>query len=292
MGSEAANRDTICVIVPFRGEPATVDRLLGDLRAIDRGPRDELIVVDNSPRPVISAQPDVTVLRAGELASSYYARNVGARAANADWLLFTDADCRPAPDLLTAYRSALRGELAAVVGGDVVPAAQQSSLVARWHRSRQHLRAFTQATIGPYASAGTANLLVRKELWLELDGFCEVTSGADFEFCWRAGRAGSILAYAPAARVEHLHPEDLATVLRNARRYGAGQHWANTRFPGARPAPPIVAQLARAVAGTLAWLLILRFERAAFKAIDGIALAGYAWGYRFDSNRPTARSPE
>ena len=277
--------DPIAVIVPFSGERAEAERLLAGLRAIDRGSRDELIVVDNSPRPVIAAQPDVTIVRAGEIASSYYARNAGARAAAADWLVFTDADCRPAPSLLGAYRAALGDPGTTFLAGEVEPAAAQSSVIARWHRSRGHLGATAQLELGPYPSAATANLLISRALWLELDGFREVVSGADFEFCWRAGRAGWTLSYTPEARVEHTHPEKLAAVFKNARRYGAGQRWANTRFPGARPAPAIVRQIARAIAGTLLWTLSLRFERAAFKAIDGVALAGYAWGYRFGSNQ-------
>ncbi len=285
MPSDRASRNEIAVIVPFSGERAEADRLLADLRAIDRGPRDELIVVDNSPQPVIASQPDVTIVRADEIASSYHARNAGARATGADWLVFTDADCRPAPGLLGAYRDALGDSQTRFIAGEVKPAAKQSSLIARWHRSRGHLSATSQLELGPYPSAGTANLLVSRALWLELDGFSEVVSGADFEFCWRAGRAGWTLSYTPTARVEHIHPEKLAEVLRNARRYGAGQRWANTRFPGARPAPAIVRQISRAIAGTLVWAVSLRFERAAFKAIDGVALAGYAWGYHFGSNQ-------
>jgi len=50
----------------------------------------------------------VRVLAAPSPRSSYHARNVGARAARGEWLVFLDADVAPAPELLDAYFATLR----------------------------------------------------------------------------------------------------------------------------------------------------------------------------------------
>ena len=50
-------------------------------------------------------------------------------------------------------------------------------------------------------------------------------------------------------------------------------------MPPARP-------LGRAVGGALVWTLALRFERAAFKLVDGVVAAALWWGHAFGDNRP------
>jgi GT2 family glycosyltransferase len=128
-------------------------------------------------------------------------------------------------------------------------------------------------------------MLVRRAAWAELGGFAEVVSGADFEFSWRAGAAGWAVEQRPEARVLHRHPETLAELRAKARRYGAGQRWANQRFPGANPPPSLVRVFGRSAAGALAFGLSGRFERARFKAIDAVVEFEYRRGYRGGDNR-------
>jgi len=124
-----------------------------------------------------------------------------------------------------------------IVAGEVDGAPGQPALTARHTRSRNHLG--VEANLldhGPHPAAGTANLMLRRDLWRRLDGFAEVRSGADLELCWRAQDAGRGFVLHREARVEHLYPERLGPTLRKARRYGAGQAWLEPPLCGERAA--------------------------------------------------------
>lgn len=281
-------RPAVSVVMPFRGTGADARRAVAALGGLDRRPDDQLLLVDNCPTPLALAPPGaIEVVRAPRLASSYYARNVGAAEAKSDWLLFLDADTRPPPSLLDDFFSVELPERCGIVAGEVDGAPEQHALTARHARSRRHLGvAANLLRHGPYEAAGTANLLVRRRAWEELAGFFEVRSGADLEFCWRAHEAGWGFVLNPRARVEHLHAESLGAVARKAAVYGAGQRWSERRYPGTGPRPAVVRQLARALTGAMIWTLALRFERAAFKALDGIWATAFAAGYYLGDNDP------
>jgi GT2 family glycosyltransferase len=278
-------RPAVSVIVPFAGTAEEAHGTLDALRRLELRAADELLVVDNSPRAVVPQRTGAEVVRASQLASSYHARNVGAARATNDWLLFLDADTLPPPSLLNDYFSTSPPAGCGIVAGEVEGARDQVALTARHARSRQHLG--VEANLlghGPYPAGGTANLLVRRQAWEELDGFCEIRSGADLEFCWRAQEAGWTFALNRGARTEHLHAERLVPTLRKAARYGAGQAWSNRRYPGSGRRPALLRELSRAFAGVVVWSLTARFERAAFKALDGAWAAAYACGYHFGGN--------
>ena len=280
-------RPAVSVIVPFKGSPGEAAALVATLRGLELGPDDELLVVDNCPRPTVAGVPGVDVVRADRLASSYYARNAGAGRAANDWLLFLDSDVVPPATLLDDFFSEPIPERCGIVAGEVDGAPGQQALTARHARSRNHLG--VEANLlhhGPHPAAGTANLMVRRDLWRRLDGFAEVRSGADLELCWRAQDAGWGFVLNRAARVQHLHAEGLGPTLRKARRYGAGQAWSNRRYPGSAPPPPVLRQVARAFAGIVVWTVSLRFERAAFKALDGASALAFAHGYHLGDNQP------
>jgi GT2 family glycosyltransferase len=281
-------RPPVSVIVPFAGTEEDARRLLEALAHLKRREGDELLVVDNSPDAAVTADGrGVEVVRADRLASSYHARNVGAARAANGWLLFLDSDTIPPPSLLDDYFSDPPPAGCGIVAGEVEGATGQAALTARHARSRRHLG--VEANLlrhGPRPAGGTANLMMRRRTWEELGGFHEVRSGADLEFCWRAQEAGWGFVLNPDARVEHLNAETLALTLRKAVRYGAGQAWSNRIRPGSAPHPPVVRQVARALAGAVIWPLALRFERAAFKALDGLWAIAYAYGYYRVDNAP------
>lgn len=281
-------RPAISVVVPFAGTAADAERVVAGLMALETGPGDELIVVDNSPAPVVEVPPPLRVLRAGRIASSYYARNTGAAEAAADWVLFVDSDCLPPSTLLDDLMQDPVDQRCGIVAGEVIAAEGQGALTARYEAARGHLGVEQHLHMGPSPAGITANLLVRRATWTELDGFREVRSGADVEFCYRAHDAGWILQYRPGARVEHLHTESLRSMLRKARRYGPGQAWVNERYPGAAPKPEIVRQLVRGAGGALVWTVRLQFTRAVYKVLDALWAVAYGVGYRFGSNEPTA----
>ena len=138
------------------------------------------------------------MVHAPEQPSSYYARNAGAAVASGEWLLFIDADCVPAPDLLDRYFAEPIGERCGAVAGGIVGVADQDSLLARYARDRN----FLDQAEGMHGSAGvaaaTGNLLVRRRTFDELGGFADgIRSAGDVDFCWRMRDAGWTLEQRP-----------------------------------------------------------------------------------------------
>jgi hypothetical protein len=289
----ATVRPPVSVIVPFLGSASEAHDVAAALGRLETRAGDELIVANNGAAvgtevPAELVEAGLLVVAAGALRSSYYARNVAAATAANEWLLFLDADCRPSATLLDDYFAEPLGERCGIGAGEIVAAPEQSSLPARHARARGHLGVADHLDKGPHPAGPTANLLVRRAVWEELGGFCEVRSGADLEFCWRAAERGWELAYRPGAEVEHLHAETLRAMLRKGRRYGPGQLWAHRRFPSFHSPPDVLYHLVRAIVGVPLWILTGRLERGAFKAIDLLWHIAYAWGYWTDDNRAPA----
>ena len=279
-------RPPVSVIVPFAGARRDADPILAGLAGLAVGERDERIVADNSAAGVVAADGGIAVVRAPRIASSYYARNTGAAAAENEWLLFVDSDTVPPPTLLDDYFREPPSERTGLIAGEIEGDPAQDSRIARYHRSRGHLGAERPLETGPTPAAGTANLLIRRSVWAELGGFEEVVSGADFEFAWRAGSSGWGVEYRPRARVLHRHPDDIAAMRAKAWRYGAGQRWLERSHPGVPRRPRLGRELARSAAGLVVWGVTARFERAAFKGLDAIWIAAYWRGWHFGSNEP------
>ena len=281
------SRPGVSVVVPFRGDEADAVSLRRALTRLDLGEEDELIVADNSDESV--AGPPLTgpfrtararVVRATAERSSYHARNVGARRARGEWLLFLDADCVPAPDLLHAYFREAIPERCAILAGEISGDASQGGLLPRYARSRNYLSQ-TEGLHGKAGSAAaTANLLVRREAFEAVGGFAEgIRSGGDVDLCWRLLAAGWSLRYRPEAGVAHRHRETLRGFLDQVARYAAGARWLDRRHPGSSPRWPLIPGLVGAASDIAANLARGRFEEATFRAIDGVGLVAHNIGY-------------
>jgi glycosyltransferase involved in cell wall biosynthesis len=273
------------VIVPFLGSPTEAEAAIEGLRSLSLGEGDEVLLVDNGSSAPLDAGA-VRVVHASEIRSSYHARNAGVMASRNPWVLFIDSDCRPSPSLIDDYFADELPDRCGIVAGEVDGDPSQRGIAARHAIDKSHLSSAAYRTIAPRPVAATVNMLVARATWDDLGGFCEVRSGADFEFCLRAGSRGWKLVYQPRARVVHLHPERLRETLAKARRYGAGQRWLEQRVPGSGVRPRLGRRLAGALAGTVGFAVTGRFERARFKAIDGLWHTSYAWGYRTGDNSP------
>ncbi len=286
-------RPAVSVIVPFAGERSEGVRALAALGRLRLRDADELIVADNSSTGCLSDLPSsaATVIAAPAERSSYYARNVAAEAASAEWLLFLDADVRPPASLLDDYLSDPPAPGVGILAGGVVAAPEQTSVVARYARSRGHLDERFHIEGKPLPAGITANLLVRRQAWESVGGFQEgIRSGGDVELCWRVQEAGWSLQYRPGARVEHLHPDRLAPLLRKTSRHAAGRLWVRRRYPEAYESPRLARALVRATGGALVWSLRGEPERAVFKLIDGAWACADSYGYRLGDNRAPALS--
>lgn len=280
--------------MPFLGSAPEAERALEALSALRLADRDEIVIADNTEQGVIAAAGrrsgmPLTVVPAPAERSAYYARNVAAERARNDWLLFVDADCRPAATLADDHLAPPPGDRVGAQAGPIIPAAGQDSVLARWAASREVLSQERSLTLPAGPAAATANLLVRRAAWAEIGGFLEGPSlGTEFEFCWRLRDAGWEITFRAGAAVEHLHRKTLRAVVRQFSMYAAGDAWLNRRRPGAVPRPRTARALARAAVGIPAFALSGQFDRARMKAIDAIVAIAQGIGYQRGNAAPRA----
>jgi len=285
----AAPRPPVDVVVPFAGDAAALAAALGRLAALDRGPRDTVLVADNRPpaaSAVPSPPPGVRVLPAGARRGSYFARNTGAAAGTNPWIVFLDADVEPAADLLDRLFDPPPGERCAVLGGRVTdaapgpgagPAVRFAHAVALMSQDRTLERP-------AFAYVQTACCAVRRSAFAAVGGFRgELRSGGDADLCFRLRDAGWTLETRPAAAVVHRSRTTTRALLRQRVRVGAGARWLEEHHPGFAPRRPLARALAgdaRQAARGLAVALRGDREAGLLRALQGAADAAFVIGWR------------
>ncbi len=217
----------LSVIVPVYRAGAGLQILLAALAAQTlHADRFEVILVDNDPdgpAPVsaLSALPFAVQILPCRIPGSYAARNAGAAVARGQYLVFTDADCRPAPDWLSAMSLALQDHEGQILAGDVqLDAGPDPSDWAIFDT----VRGIPQAAFVRRGYGATANLALSRALFGRLGGFDpQRLSGGDAEFCRRAGRQGGAICFVAGAVVHHPARDSLEALRIKARRIKGGQ---------------------------------------------------------------------
>jgi GT2 family glycosyltransferase len=255
-------RPPVDVVVPFAGSEDELWSLVARASKLVLGPQDTIVVVDNGGRrnrgapggprgasvapggprePPPPGGPRVRVLEASERRSSYHARNRGAAAGQAPWLLFLDADVDWPPNLIDAYFDSEPGERVAVLAGGITDAPTANSsraTAAERYAAESHPMAQIN-TLGeprhpPYAQ--TANCLVRRAAFESVGAFADgIRSGGDADLCFRLQADGWTVEPREAAGVVHRNRRALIALLAQKARHGAGAAWLAERYPGAFP---------------------------------------------------------
>jgi GT2 family glycosyltransferase len=191
----------VSVIIPARNAAATLGRTLAALAEQRDVDPYEVIVVDNASSDetgaVARAAGGPVRVIAGDGSGPGSARNLGAAAARADVLAFTDSDCFPT-------RRWLASGIAAIAAADLVQGrVQPDPTVPLGPFDR------TVWVDGERGFYETANLFVTRGLFERVGGFedwratGEHPFGEDLWFGWRAVRAGATTSFAPDALVHH-----------------------------------------------------------------------------------------
>jgi mycofactocin glycosyltransferase len=278
----SSKRPAVGIVVPFRGDPNAADRLRAAVRCLELKDGDEVVVADNTPDGAAGwlARDGVRVVRAARERSAYHARNEGAGAATADWILFLDADCRPEPALLEAYFATPVPDDCGALAGQIVGEPHQRSFAARYARSRRffdHADGLIRADGG---GAAAGNLLVRRTAFDTIGGFTEgIRSGGDVDFCRRLAGGGWRLEFRSQAVVHHRHRAKLPSLLGAIARYGAGARWLNERHPGSSPPWPLRLGLANTARDVARHVRKRQVEEAVFRSVDGLGLIAHRVGY-------------
>jgi GT2 family glycosyltransferase len=268
------HRPGVSVIVPFYGDERAASQTMQALAALALRDRDELLVADNTPGGILAARYSQG-FRTAVARQPYSARNEAAARAVNDWLLFTDADCRPRPDLLDAYFAPAPSSRVGALAGEIVAADDGRPTLAQRYAADRRLLSSELFLAHPYKPmAVTANLLVRRAAFEAIGGFAEgIRSGGDADLCWRLQDAGWSLLHRPKASVGHEHRATVRALLRQAARTAAGTRWLEQRHPGFHANTGGGRRAARALAGTIGWPLRGEPERGAFKAIELLVIA-------------------
>jgi GT2 family glycosyltransferase len=164
-------------------------------------------------------------------------RNAGIRESLAEYIAFTDADCRPQPRWLAGLIEAFRAcsetdsSVAAVGGANVPPAGSNDFHEALGLFLDSALGSFNSAqgrvfsSLRKVASLSCTNVLYRKSTLIAVGGFDEAlcNMSEDCDLNMRLGRRGHSLYFVPGLSVEHLLRRDEASWFRNMAAYGRGR---------------------------------------------------------------------
>ena len=203
------------VVVASHGRAALLERLLDSIAGCrtQSGPIIEILVIDSTHRahrPAIQAacrRFDCSLID-GEL-SVRQKRNLGARTATGEWLLFIDSDCEASAGLFDAYRNAFWVDptLQIAAGPTIFQGGEttftrliaNSSLFAPFRHPATRSRHILWAT--------TSNLLIRRTAFESVGGFCEDfpfrLGGDDTDLCLRLRDAGHHVVAVPQATCHH-----------------------------------------------------------------------------------------
>ena len=192
----------------------------------------EIIVVDDGStdgtREAATGRDVVLIPQAHQGAAA--ARNAGARRAQGEIVLFTDADCVPEPNWVEAISAPFADKDVVGVSGRIQT--HQRSLVARFIQVEYDYRYEKIARHAYIDFISTATGAYRTEIFLESGGFRENLRGAeDAELSFRLASAGYKMVFAPQAVVYHLHPESIMEYARRKYHYGYWRMMVYRRHP-------------------------------------------------------------
>ena len=266
----------VSVIVPARDArerlPSCLDGLAGEgvpSAAV------ELIVVDDASidgTAEVAARPDVRVLK-GAGRGPAAARNLGARHARGEILVFLDADAVPEAGWLEGMLAPLRHD-ASVVAVKGRYYSNQPGLMARFTQLEfeEKYARLERAPRVDFVDSGTCAF--RRDAFLAVGGFDEsfpAQSAEDVELAFRLAAHGARFAFNAKAGVFHHHADRLWQYLVKKARYGYFRIAVYRRYPnktlGDSYTPPSMG-LQIGLAGTVGLVGM-------FAAI-GAPLAGYA----------------
>src|SRR5437763_8156389 len=189
------------IVIPARNAAATLRAALAAIAAQEDAPDHEVIVVDDGSTdatPQVAEAAGARLLRTGGGEGPGAARNIGAAAAQAPLLVFTDADCEPEPAWLACMVGAARR--AELVQGVVLP--PREAAIGPFDR--------VLAVVSEYGLYQTANLAIDRALFEIAGGFEPIVlpkrskeMGEDAWLAWRARRLGGRTTFAADAVVRH-----------------------------------------------------------------------------------------
>ncbi len=224
---DAKNTMRLSVIIPAYNAADTISGQLGALAGQHWGGGWEVLVSDNGSTDQTRAValgfrnrlPDLRVIDASARSGAGHARNVAARQARGDALLFCDADDEVAPGWLQAMGRALERHdfVASRIDADKLSAPW--ALGTRGCPQQEDVQAYRYPPFLPHAAS--CGLGVKRELHETVGGFDEdFYKLQDTDYCWRVQLQGAELQFVPDALVHMRFRNDPSGAYRQAREWG------------------------------------------------------------------------
>ncbi len=186
-----------------------------------------------------------------------YSRNTGAEAATHDLIAYIDSDCVASSTWLTELVPLFQNSCIAAVGG-MIRGYNRQSMLGRYEDTCSSLYMGTRPQQvrleGPLTYLPTANLLIRRSIWQQLNGFAPLTQGEDVDFCRRILLTGAHIRYIPQGIIYHDYRTTLPSFLKIRVAYASAEAALLQRHPTERRIlvlPPEQATFAGLVLGGL-----------------------------------------
>lgn len=267
----------LSVVIPSFNTAHLIDQQLEALAAQQFDRAWEVIVADNGSTDdtaeVVARYserlPGLRIVDAADHRGASHARNVGARAAAGDYILFVDADDVVAPGFVEAMAAALQQH------DFVAPRLEAQALNSHWaarlgqHPQYNGLSRYYNPPYLPYA--GGCGLGISRSLFLSLGGFdTGAPSLEDTEFCFRAQLAGARLTFVPEAMIHVRNRASLKGMLRQSRAWGGAEVRLTHRYRGRTSLAGALALWARYLAR---WLKLAVRLACARSRVDAVRIA-------------------
>lgn len=193
----------VSVIIPSLHSPL-ITEVIAALQAQTQPPH-EIIIVGQDRYGLIQPDKNVTFIETPRPISAAAARNLGAKHAQGELLLFIDSDCIAARDLIEQTLKHHQQGVMVACGGVAFETKPYWNLCDNLVALTPFL-AFQPAGNLPYLPS--LNLSIRRELFWEVGGFDEHFPGAageDTDLSFKLRKRGYKLAFLPTAQVLHRH---------------------------------------------------------------------------------------
>lgn len=182
----------------------------------DNGSTDNTVAVVDQYREVL---PNLRIVDSSDKQGPAHARNVAARVANGESLLFCDADDEVAPDWLAAMARALSRYDFVAGSIDIVKLNDPWTRKNRCHPQRNGIQKYDYPPYLPHAGGGTIG--VKRRIHESIGGFDEsMINLSDTDYCWRIQLKGVELHFVPEAVIHVRFRHCLKGIYRQASRYG------------------------------------------------------------------------
>lgn len=221
----ASSPPVVSVVIPVRNGGDLFRVQLDALAAQEDAPAFEVIVSDNGSTDdtvtiarSYAGRLDLRIVDSGDRPGVSHARNVGAKAARAAYVLFCDADDMVSPGWVRAMAEGLAVD--DIVGGPLDPEqlSEPEALVRRATPPSDALPVSMRFL--PYATG--ANMGVRSAVMAALGGFetAYQRGHEEVDFAWRAQLAGWTIGFVPDALLHYRLRGSLRDTMRQTFHYG------------------------------------------------------------------------